>query len=210
VSVDCAHKHHHLGGLNLAHWKLPAVSCFVVLFRGLRKASVFQTDTHTHSWLACFDFRKFLPFLLLGMLLRQLNTRRDCFLHSLDHLRFLQLQLPEFLLLNRNHLLLTHHFLVQTLLIAYFAQFSIQELALLEVAPLLSDSFGLLEVSGHLQLLSFNWLLAPLLLALKKVFNLLALLLILKVASFNLNVFAHLKALLYRLSLLLSFTSLFQ
>ena len=90
------------------------------------------------------------------MLLRQLNTLRDCFLHSLDHLRFLQLQLPKFLLLNRNHLLLTHHFLVQVLLIAQLAQFSIQELALLKVAPLLSDGFGLLEVSGHLQLLGLN------------------------------------------------------
>ena len=90
------------------------------------------------------------------MLLRQLNTLSDCFLHSLDHLRFFQLQLPKFLLLNRDHLLLTHHFLVQTLLIAQLAQFSIQELALFEVASLLSDGFCLLEVSGHLQLLGFN------------------------------------------------------
>ena len=90
------------------------------------------------------------------MLLRQLNTLSDCFLHSLDHLCLLKLQLPKLLLFDLDHLLLGHHFLVQTLLIAQFTQFCVQKLALLEVASLLSNGFGFLKVSSHLQLLGLD------------------------------------------------------
>jgi len=90
------------------------------------------------------------------MLLCQLNALSNCFLHSLNHLGFFQLQLPKFFLFYLDHLLLRHHFLVQALLIAQFAQFCIQELALLEMTSLLSDGFGFLEVSSHLQLLGLD------------------------------------------------------
>jgi hypothetical protein len=122
LSVNRAHKHHHLLGLSLAHWKLSTVSCFIGGLGGLCEASAFQAVKHTHCRLAYLAFGELLSFLLLGVLLCQLNTLRYRFLHFLDHLRFFELQLTKFFLLQLYHLLLRHHFLVQILLVAQLAQ----------------------------------------------------------------------------------------
>jgi len=129
------------------------------------------------------------------MLLLQLHTLRDCLLHSLNHLCLFQLQLTKFVLFDLDHLLLGKHFLVQVLLMTELTQLGIQELALLQLVSVLPTGLCFLKVFRHLMLFRMYRLLAPLFLAYEELFDFLLLLLVLDVASFNLNILAGLELL---------------